>query len=133
MNEENTQQLRADFPGLFRGSEDSIVAAWGFQCGDGWFRLIHDLCSRIETHCRQRGIEQPLVAQVKEKFGTLSFYIRHSVGASDEDMNGIYESIAEASERSAITCEQCGLAGEMRKGGWYHVACDRCHEKGKRK
>ena len=61
------------------------------------------------------------VLQVKEKFGTLRFYVA--------DRRPEYlERIAVAAEHSAELCEACGRLGELRAsaaGGWY-TRCDVC-------
>lgn len=59
------------------------------------------------------------VAQIKEKFGTLRFYI-------DGGTEAMYACIDQAERRSASTCEVCGTAGELRGGGWLKTLCDSC-------
>lgn len=48
----------------------------GMECGDGWFDLIDLLCSMIQFGIDQGDTPTVRIAQVKEKFGTLRFYIR---------------------------------------------------------
>jgi hypothetical protein len=59
----------------------------------------------------------PTVVQVKEKLGTLRFYIN---GGTDEH----YNYIRFAEYLSAVTCEECGKPGKIRGHGWYYTACD---------
>lgn len=59
----------------------------------------------------------PTVVQVKEKFGTLRFYIN---AGTDEHYN--YITFAEV--MSAVTCETCGAPGKRRGRGWIYTACD---------
>jgi hypothetical protein len=59
----------------------------------------------------------PTVVQVKEKFGTLRFYIR---AGTDEHYN--YISFAES--MSAVTCETCGKPGKRLGRGWIYTACE---------
>ena len=59
----------------------------------------------------------PTVVQVKEKFGSLRFYVDR---ATDEH----YNYIRFAENLSAVTCEECGAPGKMRGRGWYYTACD---------
>jgi hypothetical protein len=59
----------------------------------------------------------PTVVQVKEKFGTLSFYVQ---GASEEHYN--YISFAES--MSGNTCEECGSPGKRLGRGWIYTACE---------
>jgi len=128
MNEENTKRLYHEFPRLYRERENDSLMRWGFSCSDGWFRLVYDLSAAIESRARELGLdpesdEWPKVVQVKEKFGSLSFYTR-AVHQSILDL------IVEAQSRSGHICEQCGLPGEWRtKTGWYHTSCDRCENK----
>lgn len=56
---------------------------------------------------------------VKEKFGTLRFYLT----AESDEMS---KAIAIAEAESAITCEACGEKGEIRGGGWLVTLCDAC-------
>lgn len=55
--------------------------------------------------------------QVKEKFGTLRFYTNFS----DYYINGM---IAMAESMTSVTCQECGVPGKLRGGGWIYVACD---------
>ena len=48
----------------------------GMECGDGWFDRIDTLCSTIQFGIRQGDTPPVRVLKVKEKFGTLRFYIR---------------------------------------------------------
>lgn len=59
----------------------------------------------------------PTVVQVKEKFGTLSFYVQ---GASEEHYNYIYF----AESMSGNTCETCGKPGKRLGRGWIYTACE---------
>jgi len=59
----------------------------------------------------------PTVVQVKEKFGTLRFYIQ---AGTDEHYN--YISFAES--MSGRTCEQCGNPGKRLGRGWIYTACE---------
>lgn len=61
-------------------------------------------------------------SQVKEKFGTLRFYMT----AETKEMRPIIE---EAERKSAVTCEQCGKKGKLRGNGWLYTACAACHKK----
>ena len=65
----------------------------------------------------------PTVVQVKEKFGSLRFYIN---GGTEEH----YNYIRFAEHLSARTCETCGAPGKMRGQGWYYTACDEHTEEG---
>lgn len=58
----------------------------------------------------------PRASQVKEKYGTLRFYMT----IQTDEMDPI---ITIAEKRSAVTCEQCGKKGKLRGRGWYYTAC----------
>jgi hypothetical protein len=58
-------------------------------------------------------------SQVKEKFGTLRFYMT----SENEEMS---KAIGEAERESARTCETCGAEGMPRDMGWITVLCSKC-------
>jgi len=87
---------------------------WGFP-GDGWFGLL------LEASLALEALDLRIEAvQVKEKFGTLRFYIG-GPDWNDERVNAI---VRRAEQRSAVECEDCGAAGERRGGGWIRTLCD---------
>jgi hypothetical protein len=67
-------------------------------------------------------IEQVVVQQVKEKFGTLRFYYY----GGDDRIQGM---VSLAESMSGVICEECGNRGEIREGGWYRTLCDQHHVK----
>jgi len=85
--------------------------------GCGWTPLLIDLCEKLEAVVG----EDFHVLQVKEKFGTLRFYV---YGANE----AARELIAEAEEASAKICEVCGEPGFIRGGRWMKTLCE-AHEK----
>lgn len=106
MNQDNASKLREGFPFL-----EPIY----FECGDGWFQLIWDLCEAIEPLAPAAFA----AVQVKEKFGGLRFY----AGAVSKE---VYKLIDGAEEKSFTICEQCGETGKVRYGGWVRTLCDGC-------
>ena len=58
----------------------------------------------------------PVVTQVKEKYGTLRFYID---GGTDEH----YSLIRMAEGMSSVTCEVCGSKGKRNYYGWISTRC----------
>ena len=74
-------------------------------------------CSCVEHH-----VDHPRASQVKEKFGTLHFYM---TCATDE----MWDIIHEAEQRSATICENCGKPGKIRRDGWWLTLCDECATK----
>lgn len=90
---------------------------WGFP-GDGWFGLL------LEASVALEALDLRIAAvQVKEKFGTLRFYI----GGPDDRDERVNAIVRRAEERSCVECEDCGAAGERRGGGWIRTLCDNCY------
>ena len=114
MNEENRLHLIGKYPELY---EDCKY----FDTGDGWFKLIDDLSAKIMEIAKEKGLN-PYATQVKEKYGTLRFYIS---GATDE----ILELIHKAELLSNETCEVCGKPGWCQTAGWITVRCEDCKHK----
>lgn len=73
----------------------------------------------VPCDCNEWQSVHPRAVQVKEKFGTLSFYMS---SGNDE----IWNLIREAERKSAKTCEECGKPGKLRGGGWIKTLCDEC-------
>ena len=115
------------YPKIFanRGlSAQESCMFWGFSCGDGWFDLINNLCERLQFWTAHNGAPQVVALQVKEKFGTLSFY----VSGADDTQRGM---IAMASGMSGRICEECGNPGQLLvDGGWWRTCCEAHAPKG---
>lgn len=139
MNEENTKKLFDKFN--FFHPETPVtesLMSFGFECGDGWFQLIWNLCENLEKQIEEELNElNPKeatkallnndysfkVQQVKEKFGGLRFYIS---SGSDE----IYNLIEEAENKSETICETCGKPGLLSNDrGWVSTLCKNCRTK----
>jgi len=129
MNNENTKRIIDACPALYDsmeierekiGIQPFHAIAFGFECGDGWAELLVELSQKIQEHLNTQDPEvaKEIVAlQVKEKYGTLRFYI----SAYDETIESF---IRDAEKKSAVTCEQCGKSGSVRGDFWYYAACD---------
>ena len=83
--------------------------------GDGRLPLVDRLCADLKAQDWTGRI-----SQIKEKFGTLSFY------ACDTD-DAMEARIDDAAQESAVVCETCGKPGELRRKYWLRVACDECN------
>jgi hypothetical protein len=117
MNRQNNEYLIAEYPNLYQGcslSPEQSNMAFGFECDDGWFDIIKDLSAKLEP----MGV---VASQVKEKYGTLRFYVTM---ATDE----AFDLIDAAEEKSATTCELCGLPGELTGKGWVKTLCEACEK-----
>lgn len=127
MNPENTKYLGEKYPLLYRGlrnPKERYGIRYGFECGDGWFKLLDVLSAKLEaliaaTEPDEDGL-RPYVHQVKEKFGGLRFYMDRR---ESEEMS---EAIREAEKAAYQTCEGCGEPGTYRNMHWIRVACDAC-------
>jgi len=73
----------------------------------GWADLVERAYRLLEQQ------PDPVLAQVKEKFGGLRFYHYPDV-----------PEIADIEEESLHVCEVCGAKGEARHGGWIKTLCD---------
>jgi hypothetical protein len=86
------------------------------QVGEGWVNKILD---PLANDLIMMGWDRDL-HQVKEKYGTLRFYI----GVGNHEMD---ERISQAEHESEVTCEQCGEPGKLQGRGWYVTNCDKCY------
>lgn len=128
MKESLDKQLCHDFPLLFADRNASPRVScmyWGFP-GDGWYGIIREAAEKLEPliiayRKENPGKDFPRAAQVKEKFGTMRFYMNFQI----DEMDKI---ISRLEGKSAETCENCGKKGRLRKGGWLRTLCNRCHK-----
>lgn len=107
-----------------------------FECGLGWHDIIRNLSIKIEAildkyaedHRLVEGEENEYIemfaVQVKEKYGTLRFYMSRKT----EEISTL---IGHAEFLSAKTCESCGAEGKRRGISWFEVRCDKCYEEEK--
>jgi len=89
MKQELDELLCSKYPKLFAQRNlpmTETCMCWGFECGDGWFDLIDELCGTIQSYIDGNNKPQIEVVQVKSKFGTLRFYIG---GESDRLIDGM--------------------------------------------
>lgn len=140
MNKILSDRLFNDFPHLYKlrhcGEKRSLMC-FGFECGDGWFNIIHKLSkdiSEIDTCKIYRAF------QVKEKYAELRFYTiadefedcfmtREELDLLDQQ---IFELTAKAEEDSQCVCERCGTTTNdpsrfLRGSSWLHRMCDSCY------
>jgi len=76
MKQELQDQLFEEFPRLFRQKDlpkEESAMAFGIDCPNEWFNVIHKACILIQGHCDS--IEKQIeFTQIKEKFGQLRIY-----------------------------------------------------------
>ena len=95
-------------------------ADFPFSCGDGWYKLIYDLCYSIDNHYKQNKVStknlKPIL--IKRKNGLLYFCL-------DNMIVGTRQIILCYEHKSGGICELCGKPGKMRRRSLYKVLCDR--------
>jgi len=125
MNIKKQKKIFKKYPKIFYEKDmpmDKTCMCWGLECGDGWYNLIDNLCFNLQYISDVTG-NQIVATQVKEKYGTLSFYTN---GVSD-----MADDIIEAySQISASICERCGSSDNVKrtKGYWIKYLCKKCRE-----
>jgi len=92
--------------------------------------IIYNLAKKLEPLIveykeRMKSSLYPCASQVKEKYGTLRFYMTCETG----EMSAIIE---KAERQSARTCETCGRPGKIRGKYWLSTRCLRCWRKGQK-
>ncbi len=127
MDDALDKKLVEAFPNLYRDRNSNMretAMCWGFECDAGWFDLLWKVSEKIEAEILKQPEENRnffRASQVKEKFGTLRFYMTYET----EEMS---KAIREAENTSEKTCEVCGKAGKvMSRGGgpfgWLKCVC----------
>ena len=100
------------------GTSGSPTTLSGLQAcvGPGWA----DILARLIPDLLALGWDGS-IHQVKEKYGTLRFYVGSASGA-------VFKRIDQAELESETTCEQCGQPGRLRGWDWVVTLCDKCDE-----
>jgi hypothetical protein len=96
----------------------------GFCVGEGWWPILENLCSNIQSHIdwwnknheKHPVVEQVVVAQIKEKFGGLRFYY----DGGDDQIRGMVRMAESWADHS---CEECGAPGTAGGKGWIKTLC----------
>jgi hypothetical protein len=134
---QNNEFLRL-FPLIFRafGQPERYrepLATWGIEFSSiGWmqimdpfFRFLEAEAVALKSHGFADGMI-PLLAQVKEKMGSIRVYIEQIPRLIAVEVRQRCDALDEASSR---TCSQCGAPGTERWEGWIRVMCDACEAK----
>jgi len=122
-------KLYERFPDLYRERTaplESSSMAWGVQCGNGWYKIIHDLSDKI-TKIAPEGEYSPAISQIS----------RHDDGTLYVDVRNVSPPIADlvaaAREASRLTCEYCSYSPaflrDVKQDRKQHIACGRCVNK----
>ena len=132
MRKELQDYLIKKYPKIYTEvGENEPFDLFGFECNDGWFRLILWLSRYIEQYIEQQNtmsekfpnnylpVKQLKAVQVKEKFGTLRYYY----SGGNEHLSNI---ITYTEYLSGFICEQTGKTNDVgyNRTGWiktHHV------------
>lgn len=90
---------------------------WGFECGDGWFDLLHHAFALVSARAEARPECEVTIEEVKEKFGGLRIYYR----GGDDYVEGVL-SLAETA--SVNICVICGNRAPNRSLDQHHSRCE---------
>lgn len=123
MKAELQNKLYKKYPKIFAQKDLTIQEScmpWGFDCGDGWYWLIDNLCDCMQRYIDANNVYQVEAIQVKEKYGTLSFYTH----GGDDTIGGM---VWLAESISGTICESCGSTENVTQTkGWIYTICEKC-------
>jgi len=126
MDSQKTNELYEKFPHLYRERTaplESSKMAWGFQCEDGWYKILYDMSKRITKISNDNDHAAAITEISRHEDGTLKIVLRNPSPHVDTIVTG-------TREQSRLTCEYCSYSpahirsnGRQTKG---HVTCGRC-------
>lgn len=129
MKKELQEKLFEKYPKIFskiisqaRKEKPISYHVFGICTDDGWFKLIDTLCQTLQNITDNRKEPQIIVAQVKQKFGSLRFYTENKNSPIQ------YATINFAESISKCICEECGTMDDvsLSDGPWVKSLCKRC-------
>ena len=92
------------------------IIFFGVETHEGWKSIIDDIFSKLIVLDPDK---KTRVVQIKEKFGTLRFYVIHSNKKIDE-------LIRDNETKSSSICEICGEPGRLDTiDGWHRTRCEK--------
>ena len=95
---------------------------FGNETGKGWKDLIEVLEEVRKLYNNAHPEQRIEILQVKEKYGTLRYYIN----AAPTWFHTLVDTIE---HQSGHVCEMCGKAGTRRTDGWVLTLCGVCAKK----
>ena len=130
--EELLEELKEVFPEAFTNTY-----FYGLECDIGWGDILKEILTELkEVISSLKDWSSPVfrVAQIKEKFGGLRFYIDFNQEV-DENFTlpndvvvQFYNIIEKGEDKSFSVCEYCGKEGELRRLSWLKTLCDNCFQ-----
>ena len=129
MDSHKTNELYEKFPHLYRERTaplESSKMAWGFQCENGWYKIIYEMSKKINKTSVE-GEFAPAIAEVsRNPDGTLYVAVSNITPP-------VADIVTSATEQSRLTCEFCAYTPAFLRttNGPYsgHIACGRCLRK----
>jgi hypothetical protein len=129
MDSQKTNELYEKFPHLYRERTaplESSHMAWGFQCENGWYKIIYEMSKKIDKISTE-GEHAPAISLVsRHEDGTLYVAVSNTTPP-------VADIVTRATEQSRLTCEFCAYTPAFlrttkgpHKG---HIACGRCLRK----
>jgi hypothetical protein len=126
MDSQKTNELYKKFPHLYRERTaplESSGMAWGFQCEDGWYKIIYEMSKQI-AKISGDGEFAPAISLVsKHEDGTLYVAVSNITPP-------VADIVTRATEKSRLTCELCSYSPAFLRNAANnlegHIACGRC-------
>jgi len=126
MDSQKTNELYEKFPHLYRERAaplESSGMGWGFQCEDGWYKIIYDMSKKIQKLSGEGEFAPAISLVSKHEDGTLYVAVSNITPP-------VADIVTRATEQSRLTCELCSYTPAFLrtdatnlKG---HIACGRC-------
>jgi len=100
------------------------------ECDIGWYKLIDRLSKDLEKliiELKENDYEEdqyeflPCASQIKEKYGSLRFYMSSGTDKMDK-------LIEKAEQESCEICKICGKIGRIDDSGWLSCLCEKCRK-----
>lgn len=117
MNEKNSRKLFVF--NLFVPSDPKSSMKHGFECSNGWFYILYQLCQDLDKMKKPDDFQ---IVQVKQQMGILSI-------ECNKTTKEIFERIRQAENESTKICEICGERGRLRIDGWRQTLCEKCKKR----
>ena len=126
MDSHKTNELYKKFPHLYRERTaplESSGMGWGFQCEDGWYKIIYEMSKKIDKISKHGEYAAAITEVSKNEDGTLYVEARNLTPP-------VADIVTRATEQSRLTCELCSYTPAFLRGVANnlegHIACGRC-------
>jgi hypothetical protein len=126
MDSQKTSELYEKFPHLYRERSaplESSGMGWGFQCEDGWYKIIYDMSKKIQKLSGEGEFAPAISLVSKHEDGTLYVAVSNITPP-------VADIVTRATEQSRLTCELCSYSPAFLRAEANnlegHIACGRC-------